>query len=222
MLYIVATPIGNLEDITQRALKVLSSADSILVEDTKKAGLLLKYFNIPKKTLVSYYEHNEERRIPEVIKYLKRDKNVALLSRAGTPLISDPGFKLIRKCIEEKIPFTSVPAASSVINALILSGLPVESFLFLGFLPRKKGKRRKKIEEIKNFPYTIILFESPYRVVKALIELKEILGERKCCVCREMTKLHEQIIRGNLSEVIKRLSGKTIKGECTVVLEGFK
>jgi len=220
MLYVVATPIGNLEDITLRALRILKEADLILVEDTRKTGLFLKRLNIPKKTLLSFYEHNEAERTPRIIEYLKQGRNIALVTSSGTPLISDPGFKLVKKCIEEGMPFTCLPGASSVISALVLSGSPPDSFLFLGFLPRKRGKRTKKLQELKDLAFTIIFFESPHRLVKTLIEVRRVLGERNCCVCREITKLYEETIRGGLSEVINNISGRKIKGESTVVLEG--
>ncbi|MBN2120242.1 MAG: 16S rRNA (cytidine(1402)-2'-O)-methyltransferase [Candidatus Omnitrophica bacterium] len=219
MLYIVATPIGNLEDITLRALRVLREADYILVEDTRRAGLFMKHFNLQGKRLVSFYEHNEEEKIPRVIEYLKQAKVVALLSGSGMPLVSDPGFRLVKECIEQKLPFTCVPGASSLVNALVLSGCACDSFMFLGFLPKKKGKRLKKIEDVKNLGRTTIIFESPYRLTKTLLELKQALGDKYCCVCREMTKVYEEAIRGRLSEVIDKLSGKKIRGECTLVLQ---
>ncbi len=222
MLYILATPLGNVEDISLRALRVLKEADLILAEDTRKAGLLLKHFHIPKKKLLSFYEHNEEKRIPSVLRVLRKDKKIVLISRAGTPLISDPGFKLIKKCIEEEISFTAVPGPSALINALVLSGLSLDNFLFLGFLPRRKGKRIKKIKEIKSLPYTLILFEAPHRLLDTLKELREILGERRICVCREMTKIYEGVLRGDISQLIQDLSGRSLRGEYTLVLQGSK
>lgn len=222
MLYIVATPIGNLEDITLRALRILKEADLILVEDTRKTGLFLKRLNIPKKALLSFYEHNETERMPRIIEYLKQGKNIALVTSSGTPLISDPGFKLVKKCIEERIPFTCIPGASSVINALVLSGAPTDSFLFLGFLPKKEGRRRKRIQEVENLAHTLVFFESPQRLRRTLAELRQVLGERNCCVCREITKFYEETIRGGLSEIIDNISERNIKGECTIVLEGHK
>ena len=220
MLYIVATPIGNLEDITIRALKILKEADLILTEDTRKTGLLLKHYNIPKKPLLSLYEHNEDKRTPQVLDNLKAGKLVALVTSAGTPLISDPGFKLVKKCIEEKLSLTSLPGASSVVNSLVLSGMPPDNFLFLGFLPRKAGKRLRKIQALKGTTYTTIFFESVQRLARTLGQLRQTLGERQCCVCRETTKYYEEIIRGSLSEIIDKISGRKLKGECTVVLKG--
>ena len=220
MLYIVATPIGNLEDITLRALKALKEADLILTEDTRKAGFLLKHYDISKKPFLSFYEHNEDKRIPQVLEQLKQNKTVVLITSAGTPLISDPGFKLVRECIEENIPFTSIPGASSVINSLVLSGMPSDNFLFLGFLPRKHGKRLKKIQNLKGYNFTTIFFESAQRLPRTLLEFRQTLGERQCCVCRETTKYYEEIIRGSLSQVIRHVSGRKLKGECTIVLKG--
>ncbi|RKY35800.1 MAG: 16S rRNA (cytidine(1402)-2'-O)-methyltransferase [Candidatus Duberdicusella sinuisediminis] len=222
MLYIIATPIGNLKDISLRALEVLTKADLILTEDTRRGGLFLKGLNLPKKPFLSFYEHNEIKRIPQIIRLLKQGKEVVLLSQAGSPLISDPGLKLVRKCIEEGVPFTSLPGPSAVINAVILSGLASDSFLFLGFLPRKKGKRIRKIRELKKFPYTLVIFESPQRIEEALKELRAILGERRVCICREMTKIYEEVLRGDISQLINSLSKRKIKGECTLVIEGAK
>jgi 16S rRNA (cytidine1402-2'-O)-methyltransferase len=222
MLYIVAGPIGNLGDITLRALEVLRGAEVVLVEDTRKAGTFFKSLNIPKKNLLSFYEHNEDKRIPQIISYLKDNKTVVLLSGAGTPLVSDPGFRLLRRCREEKIEFTSLPGPCAAINALVLSGCASDSFLFLGFLPKKKGKRIKRIESIKNLSSSIILFESPYRLTKTLKDLEQILGNRRCALCREMTKIYEETLRGRILEVIEEISPRKIKGECCLVIEGKK
>jgi len=222
MLYIVATPIGNLKDTSLRALEVLAKADLILTEDTRRGGLFLKGLNLPKKPFLSFYEHNETKRIPQIIRLLKQGKEIVLLSQAGSPLISDPGFKLVRKCIEEGIFFTSLPGPSAVINAVVLSGLASDSFLFLGFLPRRKGKRIRKIKELENFPYTLVIFESPQRIEDTLKELRAILGERRACICREMTKIYEEVLRGNISQLIDSISKRKIRGECTLVIEGAK
>ncbi len=220
MLYIVSTPIGNLGDISLRALEVLGQADLILTEDTRKTGLLLKKFGIEHKSLLSFFEHNEETRIPQIIKKFQKGKKIVLTSSAGVPLVSDPGFKLVRACIEQKIPFTCLPGPSSVINALVLSGLSTHNFLFLGFLPRKKGKRITKLEELKELSATIILFENPQRIKKILLEIKEVLGNRRISIVREMTKKFEEVIRGNVLEVEKTLSDRKLKGECTLVIQG--
>ena len=220
MLYIVPTPIGNLEDITLRALRIIKEADYILTEDTRKTGLLLKHFEVPKKSLISFYEHNEAGRIPQVISLLQEEKNVALLSRAGTPLVSDPGYRLVQECIRLGLELTSLPGPTAVTVALTLSGLPTDSFIFLGFLPRKQGKRAQRIQRAQDMSSTVIFFESPQRLIKTLNQVKGIIGERKVCVCREVSKIHEEVLRGELSAVIEALSQRTIKGECTVVLAG--
>jgi len=222
MLYLVSLPIGNLEDITLRARRVLKEAGLVLAEDTRKTGLLLQRLEIGKKKLLSFYEQNESQRIPYVIKLLKKGVSVALVSSAGTPLISDPGFKLVRKCREEGIEVTSCPGPSAVINALVLSGLPPERFLFLGFLPRRK-KRQRVIREAINLPYTLIVFESPHRLRKTLKDFISLAGERRnCAVVREMTKLHEQVLRGSLSEVVESLGSISLKGEVVILLEGLR
>ena len=219
MLSIVATPIGNLKDITVRALEVLEKADLILVEDTRTAGNFLKSLKIPKKSILSFYEHNEDERIPQIIAQLKEGREIVLLSGAGTPLISDPGFRLARACVKEGLRFTSLPGPSAALNALVLAGFPSDSFLFLGFLPKRKSKRDKKLENVKGLASTLILFESPYRLVKTLKDLKQALGDKPCAICREMTKVYEEVIRGSLSRVIEALSDRKIKGECTIVVE---
>ncbi len=219
MLYIVSTPIGNLEDITLRALKILATADFVLAEDTRKTGLLFKYHNLPKKSFLSFHEHNEKIRIEQIVELLKQEKKIALVSNAGTPCVSDPGYKLIRRCYKEDIEISAVPGACSVINALVLSGLPTDSFLFLGFLPRKRGQRIKKIKTAQGFKTTLVILESPFRLEKLLCDLKEILGNLNCSVMREMTKVHEKVRTGRVEEMIKYYKGKKIKGEVTLVVD---
>lgn len=227
-LYIVATPIGNLQDISFRALTTLNSVDYILCEDTRKTGnLLSKTFkmmpllNNKKTQLVSYYEENEMQRIPEVIKILQMDFNVALVSDAGTPAISDPGFKLIRECVKEKIKVISIPGPSSVISALVSSGLPTDKFMFLGFLPKKEGHRIKLLndtkETLKVINQTVIFFESPFRLVKTLEELKQIFGDINVAVARELTKMHEELKYGKISEVSVYFKSKSVKGEIVIL-----
>ncbi len=217
MLYIAATPIGNLEDITLRALRILAEADFILAEDTRKTGALLKHFNIKNK-LISFYEHNEKKKAPQIIAELKKGKNVALVSSAGTPTISDPGFKLKRKCREEKIKVTSLPGPSSIIAALSLTSLESNKFIFCGYLPKKKGARLKLISQILNCQAAWVFFESPYRIVRTLGELKDALGNRKIAVCRELTKRFEEVFEGRLNEAIQHFNQKRPKGEFTLVL----
>jgi len=215
-LYLVATPIGNLKDITLRAINILSSVDVIACEDTRKTGLLLKKLEIGNNPqLLSYYEENEAGRIPQIISFLKSGKNVALVSNAGTPTISDPGFKLVRECIKEGIDMESIPGASALLSALVVSGLPTNNFIFLGFLPKKEGKRKKILESLKE-DTTIILYISPYRLIKRLEELKSLFGNIEVVVCRELTKIYEEVKRNKISDLLSYFGEKKIKGEITL------
>lgn len=216
-LFIVATPIGNMMDITQRAIDTLTKTEVIACEDTRRAGLLLQRYGIRKK-LLSYHEHNEKKRVPQLIQLMKRGDSVALITNAGTPLLSDPGFILVRECLKQGIPVTAVPGASAITAALTVSGLPTDRFVFEGFLPKKKGRRIKALGQLKNETRTIVLFESPNRTIRLLEEILKYIGDRKVVLCREMTKYHEEVIRGRVSEVLKNL--KSPKGEFTLVLEG--
>lgn len=213
-LFIIATPIGNLEDITLRAIKTLKECDFILCEDTRRAKILLKHYGI-EKLLISYFEGNEEKRIPEVLEKLKEGKNIGLISDAGTPLISDPGYKLVRKCREENIDVIPIPGPSAVISALSVSGLETDKFAFIGFPPKKKGKRIKLLERLRDFDGSLIFYVSPYKVKEFLKELLEVLGDRRVCVCREMTKMFEEYIYGRISEVMDRVKEK---GEFVIVV----
>ena len=213
-LFVVATPIGNLEDITLRAIRTLKECDFILCEDTRRAKILLKHYGI-EKPLISYFEGNEEKRIPEVIDLLREGKNIALISDAGTPLISDPGYRLVKRCREEGIDVLPVPGPSAVIAALSVSGLETDRFMFLGFPPQKIGKRRKLLKEIKDFEGSIVFYVSPYDIKEFLEEVLEVLGDRRVCICREMTKFFEEYLYGKLSEVKDKVKEK---GEFVVIV----
>ena len=215
-LFVVGTPIGNLEDITLRAISTLQNVDLILAEDTRNSKKLLSAHNINTK-MMSYHEHSNEKETKRIISLLLDGKNLALISDAGTPTISDPGYGLIRDCIKKEIRIIPIPGASAITTAMSVSGLPSDSFTFYGFLPQKKG-RIKKIKELLNVDNTIILFESPFRLEKTLNQLKEYLGNRSVVVGRELTKLYEEIIRGNLEDVIKYFSQSKVKGEIVIMI----
>ncbi len=217
-LYVVPTPIGNLEDITLRALNILKNVDVIAAEDTRTTKFLLDHYNI-EKTLLSFYSHNEQVRVPQIIQRLKNGDSVAIVSDAGTPGISDPAFSIITAAIDNEIKIIPLPGPTAFVPVLVASGMPTHEFVFEGFLPHKKG-RRTKLERLKNEQRTIVLYESPHRILKTLTELLEYCGDRKVVVGREMTKIYEEIIRGNLSDVVKDFSTRIIKGEFVIVLEG--
>lgn len=219
VLYIVATPIGNLGDITARALTTLRLVDLVACEDTRKTGLLLHHFEI-KKTMVSFHEYSNQERARFIIEELLSGKNVALVSDAGTPLISDPGFRLVRDVIQKNIRIESIPGPSALINALILSGFQPEPFAFFGFLPEKEKKRKEMLTETASEKKTIIFYESPYRIKKSLKNISEILGERRIAVMREMTKKFEEIVRGNAADILNHFEKKDPKGEFVIVIEG--
>jgi 16S rRNA (cytidine1402-2'-O)-methyltransferase len=219
-LYIVPTPIGNLEDITFRAIRILKECDLILAEDTRNTVHLLRHLQID-KPLKSYHQHNEHKILEELISLIQQGKNIALVSDAGTPAISDPGFLLVRACIEANIPVETLPGATAFVPALVNSGFPCDSFIFIGFLPIKKG-RATKIKSLQEETKTIILYESPYRLVKTLEEFKNSFGtERKASVSRELTKMFEETKRGTFQELITYFSLKTVKGEIVIVVEGL-
>ena len=216
-LFIVATPIGNLEDITLRAINVLKQVDLIAAEDTRHTLKLLNHLEI-KKPLVSYHRHNEEIRTELLIKELQNGKEIALVSDAGTPGISDPGEEIIKKCIEENITVVPIPGACAMVNAVICSGMDTKEFVFLGFLPLNKKLRAKKLEEISNINKTIILYEAPHKLVSTLEDLKGVLEERKVVLARELTKIHEEFIRDDIDNLIEK--AKNIKGEIILIIEG--
>ena len=218
-LYLVPTPIGNLKDITLRALEVLESVDIIAAEDTRQTLKLLNHFNI-KKTLISYHKHNEQAKSEEIISRLKEGNNIAIVTDAGTPGISDPGAVIASKCIEENINFDVLPGATAITTALVYSGLDTTRFLFRGFIPRETKDRKILIEEVRDVKESIIFYESPHRLLSTLSLLSETLGNRKIAACRELTKLHEEIIRGDILEVIEHFKEKGIKGEFVLVVQG--
>lgn len=218
-LFVVPTPIGNLEDITMRALNTLKQVDLILAEDTRTALFLLKHFQI-EKPVRSYHMHNEHKILEETVDMMTSGKSVALVSDAGTPGISDPGFLLIRECIKKDVVVTTLPGPTAFVPALVSSGFPCDTFTFYGFLPQKKG-RQTKLKLLAQETKTFILYESPFRLVKLLEELKEYLGkERRACVSREISKLFEENKRGTLEELAAYFSSKPVKGEIVVVVEG--
>ncbi len=218
-LYLVPTPIGNLEDFTFRAIRVLSEVDLILAEDTRTSGKLLKHYDIETPAR-SHHAHNEHRTTNSIIEKIKVGESIALITDAGTPGISDPGFLLVRAAIEAGIEVECLPGQSAVLPALVVSGFPCDRFCFEGFLPPKKG-RRKRLEAIAHEFRTTVLYESPHRILKLLTELTEYLPEeRLVAVCRELTKLHEEIVRGNAGEVLRHFEAKKIRGEFVVVIQG--
>lgn len=219
MLYLVATPIGNLDDITLRALETLRAVDYIASEDTRHTGRLLQHFEI-KKPQIAFHEHNEERAAQRILSLLEAGQNVALVSDAGTPGIADPGYTLVRKAIENDLPFTMIPGPSAVIMAVVLSGLPAHSFTYRGFSPRKGGKRRRFLEIDQNSPHTLVFYESPYRLKAFLNDALEIYGDRQAALANELTKLFESMMRGRLSDLIAQLDDGDIRGEYVVVIAG--
>ena len=219
MLYLVATPIGNLKDITLRAIEVLKDVDMIACEDTRVSLKLVTHYGIS-KPLLSYHDHNAERVRPKLLALLKEGKKIAYITDGGMPLISDPGFKLVVACQKEALSYTVIPGASAVLTALSLSGLSPERFLFCGFLPSKKGQRKTSFEDIKSIQAPLIFFESPKRLLPFLQDALEVLGDRQGVVCREMTKLYEEIQRGTLSSLITHYEKGPPRGEIVVVIEG--
>lgn len=216
-LYLVATPIGNLADISLRAISVLARADLIAAEDTRHSRKLLSHFGVS-AALSAYHEHNAERERPRLIARLGAGQSVALISDAGTPLISDPGYKLVREALDAGIAVTSIPGPSAVLAALTSSGLPTDTFLFAGFLPSKPGPRRARLEALRPAPATLIFFETSSRLKKSLSDMAEVLGPREAAIAKELTKLHETVMRGRLDELVSALSGETLKGEFVLVV----
>ena len=220
ILYLVATPIGNLEDMSPRAIRILREAGLIAAEDTRHTGKLLKHFGI-KTPLTSYFEHNKLNKLDYVLDHLSHG-DVALVSDAGTPAINDPGYELVRAALAANFHVVPVPGPSAPISALAVSGLPTEVFLYLGYLPHKSGERRKFIGQIASMPYTLIFLESPHRIVEALEDLLSLLGDRRICVAREMTKMFEEYWRGAVSGALDYFKSQPARGEFTLVVEGKK
>ena len=218
-LYVVATPIGNLADITLRALRVLGEVDVIAAEDTRTTRKLLAHHGI-RTPLVSYHEHNESLRTPELLGRLQDGESVALVSEAGTPSISDPGYRLVEGCIAAEIPVEPVPGPSAVLAAVVVSGLPSDAFVFEGFLPRRASERRKRLVELAGERRTIVLFEAPHRLDASLQDMVEALGDRRAALCRELTKLHEEVRRESLSKLAASVRRTPVKGELVIVVEG--
>lgn len=216
-LYVVSTPIGNLEDITLRAVRVLKEVSLIAAEDTRHTKKLLTHYGIG-TPLTSYFEHNEKEKAPQIIDRIKEGMDVALVSDAGTPGVSDPGYRLVRLAVENSIKVVSVPGPSAVVSALSISGLPLDEFTFKGFLPAARNRLSKFLLDIKGAEHTYVVYESPRRVAASLEVIEEVLGDIDVMVAREMTKLHEEVIRGRVSEVRAAIAGRELKGEVTIIL----
>src|ERR1700676_649044 len=216
-LYLVGTPIGNLEDITLRALRILKEVDQIACEDTRHTQKLLNHYEIS-KPLISYHEHNEMTRAPELLISLEQGAKIALVSDAGMPLVSDPGHRLVTLCLRHHVPVVPVPGPSALLASLAASGLPNEEFLFVGFLPSRSGERRRALERLRIETHTIIFYEAPHRVEESIADAREILGARVACLAREVTKLHEEFRRGKLSELSASLEAHPARGEITLLI----
>jgi 16S rRNA (cytidine1402-2'-O)-methyltransferase len=218
-LYVVATPIGNLGDASPRSIEVLKAVDAIAAEDTRRTRKLLAHFGIS-TSLLSYHDHNEERASRSVLERLEGGKDVALVSDAGTPLIADPGYRVVALCAERGVEIVTVPGPSAAVAALSISGLPPHPFYFAGYLPRKSGQRRTRLEALGALGCTVVAYESPHRIASMLRDAAEVLGARRAVVARELTKVHEEVLRGTLEELAEAASGRRLKGEMVVVFEG--
>ena len=221
-LTLVGTPIGNLGDLSERAGRVLAEADIVACEDTRRTGKLLAHLGAKGPKLVSFYDANERRRVPELLRELKGGRDIALVSDAGMPGLSDPGYRLVAAAVEAGIEVDVVPGPSAAISALVVSGLPTARFSFEGFLARKEGERRARLAELATDPRTLILFESPRRVAGLVEDALETLGDRRAAIARELTKMHQEVLRGRLSELSRQLAGGELRGEVVVVIEGAR
>jgi len=219
LIYIVSTPIGNMDDISQRALSCLEAADIIACEDTRRTGLFLSRLGL-KKRLISYNDVNARRRLPLLLNHLSEGNDVALVSDAGTPGISDPAYRIVRAALDSGVDVISIPGPSAVLAAIVISGLPVDRFVFEGFLPQKGAARNKRLEHLLLEPRTMVFYESPHRIIKLLTSIYDVLGDREISVSRELTKLHEETVRGCVTEVLGLMEQKKPRGEYTVVVRG--
>jgi 16S rRNA (cytidine1402-2'-O)-methyltransferase len=220
-LYIVATPIGNLGDMTLRAIETLKSVDLIAAEDTRHTGILLKHFGISGRQ-IPYHEHNEKIVVPQLLAQLLEGKNIALVCDAGTPGIADAGFLLVRECQKNSIEIFPIPGASSLLAALVIAGLPIDRFCFEGFLPRSSGRLKSRLTQLKEDEHTLVFFESPHRVIKSLPVMLEVLGDRPAFIGRELTKKFEQSYRGTISQLLDIIRGKPVKGELVLIVAGYR
>ena len=218
-LFVVATPIGNLGDATPRSIEVLRSVDAIAAEDTRRTRKLLAHFGITTR-LLAYHDHNEERASRELLERIEGGEDIALVSDAGTPLVADPGYRLVSSCAERGMEVVAVPGPSAVVAALSIAGLPPQPFHFAGYLPRKSGQRRTRLASLAGLPCTVVYYESPHRITAALKDMHEVLGDRKAVVARELTKVHEEILRGTLGELSAVAERRNLKGEIVVVVGG--
>lgn len=218
-LYLVPTPVGNLDDITLRALKILKEVDLIACEDTRRSGRLLAHFGISARK-ISYFEHNEMRRLPQLLDHLRAGKSIAVISDGGSPGLSDPAYRIVTAAIEAGIRVEAIPGPTALIPALTASGLPTDRFFFEGFLPVKQGKRRKRLEELAAFPHTLVIYESVHRIKKTLADIVDIFDQRRVVVAREVSKIHEEYIRGTAHEVRDRIEQGVCKGEYVIVVHG--
>jgi len=216
-LYIISTPIGNIEDITFRAVRILTEADLILAEDTRRTGVILAHYKIKNK-MDSYNDFNKEKKTSKIIELLRKGMDIALVSDSGTPGISDPGFYLVRECVRNNIQVIPIPGANALISALVCSGLPTDKFSFYGFLDKKEKKKRDFFNSIKEKKETIVVYESPHRLVKTLAIMNEVIPDKQLVIARELTKKFEEFIRGNVTEVYQRVKNRTIKGEIVLVI----
>ena len=218
-LYLVPTPIGNLGDITRRALEALDSSEIIACEDTRVSGKLLTHYGIKKK-LLSYHDFNEEKQVPKLLDVILSGGNVSVITDAGSPGLSDPAYRIIRAAIENDVIISPLPGPNALIPALTGSGLPLDRFFFEGFLPNKSSARKNRLEKLKELKHTLVFYESPHRIVKTVGDALEVLGNRPACIAREISKTYEEFIRGTLSEILKNLSSRKVKGEIVLIIEG--